>query len=99
MCGAPPKSFARSCSDRASQEEVDETALQVGRVLRVLAFGWLSYHFYKIASGASKQQCALPDRCPDEMIVHVLTLPSLALSLCRHVHDRTIAHTLALKES
>ena len=34
---------AEKPSDGASQEEVDRTALQLSRLLRVLAAGWLGY--------------------------------------------------------
>lgn len=79
----------------ATEEEISETQQQVGRVLKTLAVGWLSYGLYKVMSGSSACASTLPhlhrsDHCNLACTDTYFISPSLVLVRSKAASNREI---------
>ena len=66
----------------ATPEEISETQVQVGRVLKTLAAGWLGYNLYKIGSGSGTCKRATEFTRHDEIIPRLPLSGLYSRSLC-----------------
>ena len=88
-CYSPPMG-------NATPEEISETQLQVGRVLKTLGVGWLMYKSYQIACGSGMIFTG-DARCACMPWTH--DAHALGLLLSRYVPDFAITRAGALQES
>ena len=91
-----PRRWYNPPMGNATPEEISETQLQVGRVLKTLGVGWLMYKSYQIACGSGTSFTG-DARCACMPWTH--DAHALGLLLSRHVPNFSITRAGALQKS